>query len=88
MIWFIYGIHKKSDDDIVDLIFNLPETCTLDVADRGDQTLQTIADIFGISRERIRQIENYQKHEKGALGKLRGCTENGEFGFLRELLPD
>lgn len=35
----------------------LPETCALDVADRGGVTLDRIADIYGQTRERIRQIE-------------------------------
>ncbi len=32
------------------------ESCCLDVADRGFNTLQKIADALGISRERVRQI--------------------------------
>lgn len=32
-------------------------TCTLDLAERGGMTLTEIATVFGVSRERIRQIE-------------------------------
>ena len=32
-------------------------SCVLDVADRGGATLEEVADIIGVSRERIRQIE-------------------------------
>ena len=32
-------------------------TCALDVADKGGQTLEEVAQIYGLSRERIRQIE-------------------------------
>lgn len=35
----------------------LPETCCLDVAARGGSTLQEIAELFGLTRERIRQVE-------------------------------
>jgi hypothetical protein len=34
----------------------LPETCALDVADRGEQTYEEVAEHFGITRERVRQI--------------------------------
>ena len=34
------------------------ESCSLDVADRGPQTLSTVGDVMGLTRERIRQIEN------------------------------
>lgn len=33
------------------------DSCTLDVADSGPQTLDRVAGIFGLTRERIRQIE-------------------------------
>jgi hypothetical protein len=32
-------------------------SCVLDEADRGGRSLQEIADVFGVSRERIRQLE-------------------------------
>ena len=41
------------------------ETCALDVAERGPQTLHEIATILGVTRERVRQIET------AALAKLR-----------------
>lgn len=34
----------------------MPETCALDVADRGEHTLEEIGDILGVTRERVRQI--------------------------------
>lgn len=33
------------------------ETCALDVADRGGEPLETIGEMLGVTRERIRQIE-------------------------------
>lgn len=35
----------------------IPETCALDVADRGGATLEEIGAMLGITRERARQIE-------------------------------
>lgn len=35
----------------------MPETCSLDVADRGPNTLEQVGEVLGVSRERIRQIE-------------------------------
>lgn len=35
----------------------LPETCCLDVADRGGSTLEEVGQIVNLTRERIRQIE-------------------------------
>lgn len=36
----------------------IPESCSLDVADRGGHTLEEISKILGITRERARQIED------------------------------
>jgi len=41
------------------------ESCSLDVADRGGLTLEEIANVLGLTRERIRQIE------LGAIKKIR-----------------
>jgi Sigma-70, region 4 len=35
----------------------LPETCALDVADRGGITLEEVGDLMNLTRERIRQVE-------------------------------
>lgn len=34
-----------------------PETCSLDVADRGEQTLEGVGIVLNVVRERVRQIE-------------------------------
>ncbi len=52
----------------------IPETCALDVADRGGVTLDEVGRISAVVRERVRQIE-----EK-ALKKLR----DAEGGFDRD----
>lgn len=35
----------------------LPESCTLDVADEGGRTLESVAEAMNLTRERIRQME-------------------------------
>lgn len=38
-------------------VWELEETCSLDVAERGGITLEEIGDIMNLTRERIRQLE-------------------------------
>ena len=38
-------------------VWEMRETCALDVADRGFKQLQAVGDVLGITRERVRQIE-------------------------------
>ena len=37
--------------------WDLPETCSLDVAERGGITLEEVGEIMNLTRERIRQVE-------------------------------
>jgi hypothetical protein len=37
--------------------WEMADTCALDVAERGPATLQEVADLMGLSRERSRQLE-------------------------------
>jgi len=54
------------------------ETCSLRLAGRGAMTLETIGDVMGLTRERIRQVE------VKALLKLRRILE--EEGYRRDVL--
>jgi hypothetical protein len=38
-------------------VWEMPETCSLDVADRGGITLEEVGEIMNLTRERIRQVE-------------------------------
>jgi hypothetical protein len=51
-------------------IWELEETCALDVADRGGITLEEVGTIMNLTRERIRQVET-----RGLL-KLRAITDD------------
>lgn len=39
-------------------VWELPESCALDLADRGGMTLEQVANLFQLRRERIRQIQD------------------------------
>lgn len=54
-------------------VWELAETCALDVADRGGITLEEVGSIMNLTRERIRQVESR------GLYKLRVATSDGEF---------
>ena len=51
-------------------VWELDETCALDVADRGGITLEEVGTIMNLTRERIRQVET-----RGLL-KLRAMAED------------
>tara|TARA_B100001093_G_scaffold20855_1_gene18647 strand:- start:422 stop:688 length:267 start_codon:yes stop_codon:yes gene_type:complete len=51
-------------------VWEMRETCALDVADRGGITLEEVGEILNLTRERIRQVE-----VKG-LQKLRATAES------------
>jgi hypothetical protein len=64
-------------------IWELAETCALDVADRGGITLEEVGGIMNLTRERIRQVET-----RGLL-KLRCVAEDEPRGAPRpDLLDD
>jgi hypothetical protein len=51
-------------------VWELDETCALDVADRGGITLEEVGSIMNLTRERIRQVETR------GLAKLRAVAED------------
>lgn len=52
------GAIKENLGPIEDVDFEaLGDTCALDVADRGGDTLEAVGDMLGMTRERIRQVE-------------------------------
>lgn len=46
-----------TDDELVERIEAMPASCTLDVADGRDATLESVGDLWGVTRERVRQLE-------------------------------
>ena len=49
-------------------VWQLPETCVLDVAERGGATLEEVGAVINLVRDRVRQIET------GALAKLKALS--------------
>jgi hypothetical protein len=39
-------------------VWEMPETCALDVADRAGKTLEDVGEVANLTRERIRQLED------------------------------
>lgn len=37
--------------------WDMDESCALDVADRGEHTLEEVGDLYGITRESVRLVE-------------------------------
>ena len=58
-------------------VWNMTETCTLDVAERGGVTLEEVGEIMNLTRERIRQLE------MSGLAKL-GSSDQEQGGSLLE----
>jgi hypothetical protein len=65
---------KKPEDVPVE------KSCSLDLADNGPQTLETISKVISLTRERVRQIE------KSALQKIAKTVGEEEISIWRDLL--
>ena len=62
-------------------VWDLPATCSLDVADRGgDHTLDAIGELINVTRERSRQLEHRALVHARAIAKRMGVQ-------LEELIP-
>ncbi len=74
------ALRSPRPPDILPAPESLPESCALDIAERGEQTLEQIAEhLGGISRERVRQVQ------EGALWKV-AKRANGDDTFRMD--PD
>jgi len=56
-------------------VWDLPETCALDVADRGGITLEEVGAIMNLTRERIRQLEDLSLARLKALGEMAALSD-------------
>jgi hypothetical protein len=80
---------KMTDDEIVELIRSMPATCVLDLADHAPVELHEIADMFGVSRQRIDQMVHGQSNVKrGALAKVKRALARLRIHGAEDLAPD
>lgn len=56
-------------------VWDLPESCALDVADRGGDTLEAVGDLMNLTRERVRQLETSALSKLKALSDLAAINE-------------
>lgn len=56
-------------------VWDLPESCALDVADRGEMTREAIGELMSLSRERVRQLETSALEKLKALSELAAVNE-------------
>lgn len=60
-------------------VWEMTDTCALDIADRGGITLEEVGEIMNLTRERVRQVETQ------GLAKLQGLEE---VDMLRDYVDD
>jgi len=70
-----------TDDEIIDYLINMKETCALDMAQK-EKTLQEIAEVLELSRERVRQLSFWRSEFKGGLVEL---LKSGDFRKILEV---
>jgi len=69
-------------------IWELEETCALDVAERGGVTLEEVGDIMNLTRERIRQVEVAGLDKlRASEGELETFIDGRELPVSRASLP-
>jgi hypothetical protein len=54
---------------------DMPETCVLDIADKGGLTLEEVGDVLNLTRERIRQVEIVAIAKLKALGAMNAMED-------------
>ena len=54
----------------------LPQTCSLDVADAGEHTLEQVGVLLNLTRERVRQLERKGLKSAHAFARLYGIRED------------
>lgn len=52
-------------------VWEMPETCSLDIADRGGMTLEAVGELMNLTRERVRQLQDR------SLARLKWLAELG-----------
>jgi len=77
IIWAVNKIDRLSNDQIIEKISQMPETCTLDVADKGGLTVRELAAALGVSRSWVYQLINGGNTHRGIIEKMRYINRRG-----------
>ena len=56
--------------------WELPETCALDLSDKGGDTLENVGEIMNLTRERVRQLEAKALHKLKQLSELASFADD------------
>lgn len=51
----MYPFDENDEDSVMDALREMPESCSLDVADRGGMTSQEVGDVLGIRRQGVEE---------------------------------
>ena len=58
------NVNPDDTDAVVEYLFAMKHTCTLDLVQPGGLTLEEVGQIFAVTRERIRQVEFKAVHRR------------------------
>lgn len=70
------GIGPDGLEDVVGALLMMPDTCVLDVADRGGITLEEVGEQLNLTRERVRQLESRGLAKLQALGEMAALSDH------------
>lgn len=68
-------------------VWEVAESCALDVADRGGATLEDVGAIMNLTRERVRQVEAASLAKLESRSDVRGLFDGDEGQARRRRLP-
>ena len=79
--------NNKYPEVVAEWIWSREFTCVLDLADYRDATLEDIAKMFGITRERVRQIETKALNKTKSHKRRKLLVDFKDMVTGREMFP-
>lgn len=76
-------LRDEPDERLLNVLFGMEYSCSLDWAAKGPNTLDRIGGMFGVTRERIRQIQD--KGLKRLKARCIGSTKRDIIELLEEM---